>query len=916
VSAISSDLDGILARGAGMSASRNVGDISALKIFGDQRGIFAQSLGGEVMVDHTGDIEVTLESIWAQGTENVSVRSRGDLTSTRTSSKGLFASSMYKEVLVDTKGDINSSHEAIFADGGEDVTVLNDGDLTATDFRALFAQSEYGKVLINSTGDIMASGVLSNGEAIFANGTDGVEIHNNGDLTSKSFRGIYAQSYNGPIEIYSKGDIRAEGTNSTFGEAIFVDNYGDVTVHSNGDLFSNEFRGVFLQSRENLLDFESAGTVMAEFEGLFLSGQDVTATIRGDVTSNEWRGILASREISGTPGGTINLTYGGGTVKSNGTATDKQPHAMEVDAFGGSSFVTIEDDGIVLEQNNVASGNFSYGILFRDGTNLLTNYGQVITTDYAGRAIGGEGGDETIENMGLVRGSVYLGAGTNLFNNRMGGLFESGDVVDLGAGNTLMNWGQLSPGGTGNYQTTAFTSGNLTQLAPGELVVDVDFDTPATSDLITGVDTADMGGFVRANLQDVNLVYGNTQTVTVLDAANVIDNGITGAAQGAVEVNVVTDPTTVDITVGLNFAANGLSGNQAQMGAYLQDIFMGGVPGSLTSTFFDLVDIPTTDAYGNTIGNLGPDGSTGLGYVIADSNSAFTGNLFSCPVAVPVTAGNSRFSDEGECAWLLAGARRTDMDGSSGYIGFSDRAWSIDAGVQTSLGGNRRVGFAMGFESGNYSSGSTSGDRRLFNIGGVVKDRFGGIELALALTGGLQSADASRMIVAGGPATATSGQSQQYLGVAARMARTYETNWGYFEPSLEGAGTWIHHNGYSETGAGALNLVVAGGSGTIFRLTPAIEFGTEHAVDNGIFRPFARLGVSLQSGSNGNYMAGFVGMPQTLAISSNRNDIQGDITIGADFLTENGWSFRAQYQGAFSDGFSSNSASIKARRNF
>ena len=42
-----------------------------------------------------------------------------------------------------------------------------------------------------------------------------------------------------------------------------------------------------------------------------------------------------------------------------------------------------------------------------------------------------------------------LGAGTNAFNNRAGGLFNAGATVDLGRANQLTNAGNLSPGGAG-----------------------------------------------------------------------------------------------------------------------------------------------------------------------------------------------------------------------------------------------------------------------------------------------------------------------------------------------------------------------------------------------------------------------------------------------------------------------------------
>ena len=109
----------------------------------------------------------------------------------------------------------------------------------------------------------------------------------------------------------------------------------------------------------------------------------------------------------------------------------------------------------------------------------------------SGTAISGGIGDETVDNYGVVTGNVDLGAGANAFNNMEGGLFNSGTMVNLGAGNFLTNDGTLAPGGVGTVLTTALT-GNLIQ--PGSaFAVDID---GSVADRVDVSGNASMDGLV------------------------------------------------------------------------------------------------------------------------------------------------------------------------------------------------------------------------------------------------------------------------------------------------------------------------------------------------------------------------------------------------------------------------------------
>lgn len=902
---------GIFAQGMLTVTVLSQGKIDVAGTSGDTRGIFANSLNNNVIVQSIGDINSRLDGIFAQGPTGVSVTSRGNITvSDSFSGRGIFANSQHGPTNLDSKGDISAPQEAIFAKGEGDVNVVTVGNLTSHDQRALSVESLTGFVTLNTTGNVKSETTSSGLDALFVRGKTGIDLMSVGDLTSQRGRGLFAESTDGPVTINSVGDIVTHDPSGSF-EAVFARSAGDLHISSNGNLTSDSFRGIFAESTGGTVDLNQIGNVTSAFEGVFASGANIKANVTGDVTSSAWRGILVSRAIAGNANGTIDLTYGGGTVQSNGSDPTKQTNGIEVDAFGGKSLVKILSDGVVTGGSNNASGNFSYGVFFKLGTNTLTNWGQINEAN-GGRAIGGIGGDDDIENYGLVKGSVYLGTGANAFNNQAGGVFESGANVDVGVGNAVTNFGTLSPGGVGPYLTTNFNGGNLVQKTPGEVSFDIDFDTPAVSDHIVGVGTAQMGGFARADVHDLNLIYGASQTATIVNAATVVNNGITGAAQGAVQVDVSTTATTVDVSVGLNFAAKGLEGNQVLMGNYLQGFFMGGVPVGLQTTFLDLAGIPTTTGYGEAIAALGPEGFAALSNASLASNQAFTGNLFSCP-----TLGNSNgLLGEGECVWGAAQYRTTRGDAGAGTYGYSDSASSVSAGMQWAMEGAWRVGFGLGYENGNYSSGTTTADRNLFNAGIVAKNKFANYDLAVALSGGGEEADATRFIPVPG-VSATSQQMLYFASLSGKLSRGIPLARGYIRPSLELGGTWLHRNGFTETGAGPLDLIVAGGNDFIFHASPMLEIGTEMPIVDGIVgHPFARVGMSFYSGADSTITAGFAPFTPTVTLVNSSDSVYADLAAGVDILSDRNWTARFLYQGRFSKDTNSQVAGVKATIKF
>ena len=293
-------------------------------------------------------------------------------------------------------------------------------------------------VLSDITNLTNLSMVLQGGAGAAGNGGN-VTVTNSGNIATQGAfaHGIVAQSVGGGGGF--AGISNPQGaTSTTFGpNAHGILTRGDgLGVSFAGSVGGNGSGGnvtVVHSGNINTLGYGSHG-IFAQSAGGLLSGGAVNVTLNGNITAQgvDSDGILA-QSVGGTGGNNIAINIISGTVQ------------------GGSG-----------------SGA---AVKFLDGKdNTLDNRGAI--SALSGNAIIGGDGNETINNYGIVTGSVGLGAGRNVFNNNAAAIFNSGAAVDLGAGNTFTNAGTLSPGGSRAPLTTVL-NGNLVQTSSGTFEAEV-----------------------------------------------------------------------------------------------------------------------------------------------------------------------------------------------------------------------------------------------------------------------------------------------------------------------------------------------------------------------------------------------------------------------------------------------------------
>ena len=243
---------------------------------------------------------------------------------------------------------------------------------------------------------------------------------------------------------------------------------------------------------------------------------------------------------------------------------------------------------------------------------------------------------------------------------------------------------------------------------------------------------------------------------------------------------------------------------------------------------------------------------------------------------------------------------------------------SATFGGQIELDENLRLGGSIGYSriDADGDAGLDFGGDRIA-AGVSFKYVEGPFVAGVSLSGGYTFADTERSVGAFGAADAEFDTFD--FSAIARAAYLLDAGGGvYVKPQIEAGLTHVDREGFTETGAGAANLVVASESETFFTLSPSVEIGGDFELDGGMkVRPFVRVGATFISEDNVDTTAAFAGaaaQPFTTTVS--RDDIFGDVAAGVTFFSEDDLTVRAEYQGRFSDDTMSHGGFLKVQINF
>ncbi len=946
---ITADANGISAQAGSFSELEWSGNIDA-----GGTGIFTNA--DFVVISATGDITAGADGISAQADQEVEVQWNGGIVAT--GNYGIFASSSNGITAVSAMGAISSGGDGIFARAGMDISVVWGGNISAgrdgisvssdNDFAFIFSAGniEAGRdgilaesdqdVDVNSFGDILA-------------GRDGISASSAISMTTVSSTGDIDADRNGidadaglDVNVTSAGNIAAGGTGisatsgfgdttvssagniNAYSDGIVAEAATDVFVTSIGDIASESASGILADSGAGSIVVDSTGNIDAYERGIFArASQSIVITSREEIRSEAAEAILA-RSVSGD----IDITHEGDISAANSTGISANAASGIVSVFltgnidaadigisaTGLAGIDITTNGGTIDGNNV-------------GVSASSGNGDIIITNLAGGTITG-GTDAiftdsvtgtTINNTGTVTGNVVTtGGGNNLFDNQVGGLFNPGGTIDLGAGNLLNNAGTLSPGGVGTVAPTALT-GSLIQTATG--VIDVDVDGAAgTADRINVSETADLAGTVR--VQAVNPVLGPQSNTIVTAGGGATDNGLGLVIASPALQASLSFPNANDVVLNTDIdfspAAARLNENQTRVADDFNVAVESGV-GELAPVVDALLnDVQTVPDYVAALDQLIPEVYLNTETAALFAAERFNDKVLSCPKAGP---GYTAIS-QGRCVWLRYDGRWSERDGTSEHGGYEEDAHGFSGGVQVAVARRWTLGFAGAYEDASLDTdtGETADSDR-YMLGGVIKYQSGRTLLALAGSVGTGDTDVTRPISIGGfNGIASSSYDVDHMGATFHAAYLMGGRSWYAKPFVDVNVTRIDREAVDETGGGAANLNVGGSDETYFSVSPALELGT--TIDQGYgraIRPYVRAGVTFYSDTDQSLLASFTAAPAGVGAfqtSSEFDDVYADLEAGLTLFRGEAATVSVGYEGRFSDDTETHGIFVKGLRTF
>ncbi len=740
----------------------------------------------------------------------------------------------------------------INADRQQGVMIEHQGNISATGPGSIGirGRASQGEVSISSRGNITAG---ESGAGIFANTTQGaIVIQNNGDITggghSSGIRAIIDQSGNAAsISITSKGDIEQRtqhGPVIQVTAGIFAEGYNDISIVSAGNIsvMSDHSHGISATTQSGSISLTTSGNITAK-------GSDGSAIY-----------------IDGGDTNTIRIL--GGTISS---------------ASANNSVISI----------NGRSG----------GTNTVDNYGSILSNPFTSTTISSNGLSRTvINNFGSISGDVelYLDPENlplvpNTFNNERGAVFNLSSAALLGTGAVLTNRGTLAPGGPG-VALSAIIDGNLIQSTTGQIGIDIDMSSGA-SDRIDVTGSAQLAGKVVPNLIKLGSLL--TQAFKIIGTGDgVTNNGLTVSDTALIDYSLLyPNANDVVLSARVNFDVPGLTPNQESVLDYFG---RGGASGGadLQSTLSAILNAPDIATVAAITEQLTSNASSAAATSALHSSDALAAALRSCPVA----EGPNSELRETSCLWAKPTYRQFKQDKGRNRTRIDDDTSGISGGFQTTIGENAWGGLGFSVENSNSNiDGTTSIDGTWWQIGGVAKWTEGAMKLSASVSGGQGGLDTLRSISIPGLAAVASSDSD--VGFASGLLRfAYSFNAGalYVTPMFNGGINHIRFGGFTESGAGGLNLAAHSASKTIFSGGPALELGTTIEAGGLTFRPYARFGVTFLSEGSITTEARFAAAPATLApfaIQSEFDNVYADISAGVQWFSASGIHLRLNYDG-------------------
>ncbi|TNB46686.1 autotransporter outer membrane beta-barrel domain-containing protein [Martelella lutilitoris] len=907
---------------------------------------------GNVLVDTIAGTKITTSGDNANGILGQSIGGGGGFAGVALGTYNAVNDESISGVISSTFGGGSDSGDT----HGEDVTINHYGSITTSGKRSIGIAGQSisggGGFLTAAASNFDQSGFVQKQASSSAHNVD-IDVEENASIVTSGDGafGILAQTVSGgggvSADLAQKLNAfyRAYGgtfTNSQYyydNSSGIADQTGYVSVTVDGSVStSGEYaHGVVAQA-------------IGGSGGIFLQNGKTYAGTLANFNNQQGSNISGN-----TQNGNLEVTINGSVKVSDPTAWGGWAQAT-----GPAMSLTIGSGGVLSGSTAAAdNGEYSGGAIYSSAASRTA-----ITHDNHGTVTGNIVHHTFATASSAADGAVRTAAraGTSLFINQGTGTLVTGHIADAGS---ILNAGSINPGGTWSTVRTRVTGdllgvgtkdagsaydvadlGLSTTFSPFSYFdrskrVDWRTENSSKGGLLTGLDvdmengTADTllieGDFAGTWGVDVNAnaLLPNTRAEFLkaegMDMAElsalsslVFDfTDVTKSAEGWQGFSVA-DAHFADNGVSLGRNAGGVSRAMQQAWDRIAD-------GSATEVKFAEDEISLGAAFG-AFHQADPDtfddmllelASQTAAAPLADSPSAAiaaANSVLSCPAF----ATTGVMMDEGSCVWSRALGGETTQGQHGDSSGYTQSVGGLQFGGQAALADGWFLGSGLTYENSWFrnKSGSEKMEQQSFTGAVALKKEAGPWLFGFVGGAGYNWGDSKRYINLDTLSATARGEPDSAM-LFARARASYEFAFGdeyYMRPKVDFDVINMHQFSYTESGAGAMNLMVDGNSDTAFGVTPGIEFGARIPfMEDWPARLYGDLGVSFLTADSWETTSRFAGLSSMDSFSTFTPiaDTVGHVTLGLDLAKRQGMELKFQYDGAFADDYQSHTGSIR-----
>jgi outer membrane autotransporter protein len=793
--------------------------------------------------------------------ESLLVTNTGSITDT-TGTNGVFAANV-TPVSITNNGSISADQNGILITSSSILagSIINSGSITSATGNGISLQQSTvtGDITNNSSGNISAD---LNGISITSSSNIAGSITNSGSITSANGNGISLQqsTVTGDITNNSSGNI------SVANYGIYVSGASVGSITNSGSIsVTNPFNAyaIYMLGASTAQSITNNGSLSGE------AGIDISfSTVIGDITNNssgvingtavgvyflgsQAGSIINSGTISGDNNAGIYVSFSNinGDIINNGSISSVNADGINVSSTGNINGDIINNNTISGGVNGISifSSSSVAGSIINSGT--ISGGVNGILIDSSSHVTGG------ITNTGAIIGNVILNDATLNLNGTTGsisgtvsggassvvnvnGTFTSGGAFSVDTFN-IASGGRLNIANTAHSISTASgfnnagtlavadgvtatITGNYNQTAAGVFQTTASSATSFGQLAVSGTATLAAGTGIRVDVTSGNTLAAGNTLASVISASTlaattftVSDNSLLFDFTAAINSNAVDLLTSASATgVADSVAATGFDPGRGAA-VVLDGFVSGGATGTDTDNVVTaLGQLGNQQQISNAVAETLPMFSASMPLVelniLRETNRVIEArrNRNRGLSSGDEFLGDSRF-------WLKPVGSWINQDNRKGVAGFNVNTHGLVGGVDGDINDNTRIGLALSYMRGDVDGKSTSSGNSadIDSFQGVI---YGSHSLtampdtsidwqANLGTNKINGRRAISFLNREAKSDYDSLTAHAGVGISRSYTLSEQTT---IIPTIRADYTWLRSEGYTETGADALNLKV------------------------------------------------------------------------------------------------------------